>query len=156
MKHDYSILLHFLRTGELEELKIGMTVDEAIAFLGKADDRKQDERGQTTITYGCLQLHIYDKNPDKIAGIMVRLQDYPEYDLPARLSNRWIPGIRAMSIIEFREFSQQHDIQFSDKPIYVQYKIPQRPSYYMIITHNQKKLVFEGTAPVDRIYAYTG
>ncbi|MGB1288367.1 MAG: hypothetical protein ACPG7F_17670 [Aggregatilineales bacterium] len=89
MKHDYTTLLHFLNTGELGQLKMGMSEDDIFAYLGEPDrygEKSRPEAGVVTLFYGCMLLII-------VSGILTRCEVrgdwFPEYSLPAELDNGW-------------------------------------------------------------------
>ena len=155
MKHDHSTFLHFLRTGELEELKLGMPVKDALAYLGEPDNYDQDRYGHITITYGCLNLHTHSDKPDYIKSIKIRIQDYPEYDLPARLNGNWLPDIVKSSLTEFRSLLHQEKICFNSEAFLIQYRVPQQPSHHILILHPDINDTPEDEILIDNILAHS-
>ncbi|MGB1288688.1 MAG: hypothetical protein ACPG7F_19295, partial [Aggregatilineales bacterium] len=117
MKHDYSGILDFFRTGQLGDLRLGMTVDEANAYLGEPDEVKIYRHpqtseiielpGETHLRYGCVLLK-YQQSCLKQIDIL--LYTYPEYDTVA-LSRLLLPAyLKNMSMNDFENFLIEHQV----------------------------------------------
>ena len=154
MKHDYSTLLHFLRTGELESLKIGMTVDEVFAFLGEPDNREWDDYGHSSITYGCLHMSTAVFHPDIIFDIRVSIQDYPEHNLPDSLSSNWLADVSTMSVKAFKAFLHENNLP-SAKERVDSYSYCLRHPHYVLISHASTRFMREDDISVESILVYT-
>ena len=116
MKHDYSTLLHFLRTGELEDLKLGMTQDSVLAYLGEPDSQAMAERrSRIILKYGCLWLHFVSA----LVEIEIRINQYPEYALPSPLSNELLINMQRLELRPFITFLQTHQIEYDESYKYV-------------------------------------
>ena len=108
MKHDYTMLLHFLNTGELGQIKMGITVEEAQQILGHPSPTAlfvHTKHGW--INYGCLKLFIGN---DRVRSISIELHLYPEYDLPGDLGRGWLSEFSLIETQKLTQFLAEHYI----------------------------------------------
>ncbi|MGB1286870.1 MAG: hypothetical protein ACPG7F_10085 [Aggregatilineales bacterium] len=121
MKHDYSGILDFFRTGQLGELRLGMSVDEVVDYFG--DDYIQ--RGifpdkhrniyRTILCYGILDILAIN---NALEHITLHISKYPEYALPDALDSRWLPFFYTMTMRKFHDFAIEHHLKICVTPIH--------------------------------------
>ena len=134
MNDDELVIVEFLKTGNLKQLHLGMSIDEVTSYLGIPDgfsvssfkERLSRTKNAGTMEepswfYGCIEL-IFERKHDTLIFIQVLVEQdrvrnpTQPFRLPAEFAGNWIERVSKLNSGDMTRLLNDHSIQWHKHP----------------------------------------